>query len=253
MTANIAKSQQLTAETINDADLAALTNAARDLAQSDIIGLPLKFTKGRWFIKLSKEEEHDVTATETFVVDPISYSEGWYKWKDKKPVVKIAGRRVDGFISPPRNALPDQDEKRWPVGPQGAKDPWQEIQLLLLKDLASDELLTWSSNSYGGKIAIGEFLDAYVAEAKKHPGKDPVVLLQSWERPTPDWGPIQTPRLKIVDWQAFGEGRTPPGDTARAALMRQTLLMLPKPTAPAAADKAQRQGDGDDMNDEIPF
>jgi hypothetical protein len=247
MTANIPKAQQLTAEVINDADLAALTNAARELAQSDIIGLPLKFAKGRWSIKLSKEEEHEITATETFVVDPISYAEGWYKWEDKKPVVKIVGRRVDGFAAPARSVLPDQDKKRWPVGPQGPKDPWQEIQLLLLKDLASDELLTWSTNNWGGRLAIGEFLDAYVAEAKKHPGEDPIVLLQSWERPSADWGPIPTPRLKIIGWQAFGEGRTPPGDTSRAELMRQTLLALPKPTTPAAPTRR------DDLNDDIPY
>jgi hypothetical protein len=252
MNANTPKAQQPTAE-INEVDLAALTNAARELAQSDIIGLPLKFAKGRWLIKLSKEEEHEVTATETFVVDPISYAEGWYKWKDKKPVVKIIGRRVDGFISPPRSALLDQHERHWPVGPKGPEDPWQEVQLLLLKDLATDELLTWTNNTWGGRrYGLGEFLDAYVAGAKQHPGEDPIVLLQSWERPT-DWGKIPTPRLKIVSWQAFGEGRTPPGDPARASLMRETLLALPKPSAaPAAANKAQRVS-VDDMNDEIPF
>jgi hypothetical protein len=252
MTAKPPKDQQLTAEAINDADLAALTNLARELAQSDIIGLPLKFIKGKWFIKLSKEEERKITATEAFVVDPGSYAEGWYKWKDKKPVVKIIGRRVDGFISPPRNALPDQDEKRWPVGPKGPQDPWQEVTLLLLKDATTDELFTWTNNSYGGRhYGLGEFFDAYVAEVKQHPGKDPIVLLQSWERDT-EWGKIATPRLKIVDWQAFGENRTPPGDAARAALTRQTLLALPKPTPPAAPDKA-RQADADVFNDEIPY
>jgi hypothetical protein len=248
MITNIPTQQLTTAETVNDADLAALTNAARELVPSDTIGLPLKFAKGRWFIKLSKEEEYEVTVTQTFVVDPISYAEGWYKWIDKKPVVKIVGRRVDGFISPPRSVLPDQDKRLWPVGPKGPKDPWQEVQRLLLKDLATDDLLTWTSDSYGGRIGIGEFLEAYVREVKQHPGEDPIVLPQSWERPSSDWGLIPTPRLKIIGWQPFGEGRTSPGDPTRAALMQQTLLALPKPSAePAAPDKRG------DMDDAIPF
>jgi hypothetical protein len=36
MTANIPQAQQLTAEIINDADLAALTNAAQELARSTV-------------------------------------------------------------------------------------------------------------------------------------------------------------------------------------------------------------------------
>jgi hypothetical protein len=255
MTANVPNAQKLTAATVNDDDLAALIGAARDLAQSDIIGLPLKFTKGVWTIKVSKDEDCEVTPTQTFVVDSGSYAEGWYKWENKKPVFKIVGRRVDGFISPPRSALPDQDKRQWPVDKNGPKDPWQEVQLLLLKDLVSDELLTWSNSSYGGRGAIGEFLKAYVAEAKQHPGEDPVVALQSWDRPSLDWGPIPTPRLKIVGWQAFGEDRTPPGNPKRGELMRQALLALPKPSAvsaePAAPNKTLRRGG--DMNDEIPF
>jgi hypothetical protein len=247
--------QQLTAE-INDADFAALTNAARDLAPSDIIGLPLKFNKGKWLIKLSKDEQHEVTATESFVVDPISYAEGWYKWVNQKPVFKAIGRRVDGFISPPRSVLPDQDKRLWPVDTKGPKDPWQERQHLLLKDLTSGELLTWiNEGSWGGRRGLGEFLDAYVAEIKKHPGEDPIVLLQSWERPSQDWGNIPTPRLKLVGWQPFGEGRTPPGDPARAKLMRealQDLLAPPKPDAALTA-LAAPQAEVAVLEDDIPF
>jgi hypothetical protein len=56
--------------------------------------------------------------------------------------------------------------------------------------------------------------------------------------------------LKIVGWQPFGEGKSPPGNPTRAAAMRQMLLALPKPD-PAAPGKTQRGGG--DMDDEIPF
>src|SRR5262249_8034509 len=125
--------QQPTTESINDTDLAALTNAARELAPSDIIGLPVKHVKGRWFVRLSKEEEREVGPTDTFVVDPISYAEGWMRWEDKKPTHKLIARRVDGFISPPRNVLPEQDERLWPIEKGIPKDRWQQVERLLLK------------------------------------------------------------------------------------------------------------------------
>jgi hypothetical protein len=162
---------------INDNDAAALTALARELQPSDLIGLLLKFVKGKWFILESKENEREVGAVDTFVVDPISYAEGWIKWENKKPAAKLYARRVDGWIAPSRNALPDQDQSRWPVNAQGPQDPWQRVQYFLLKDLATGELLTWQSTTYGGSGGIGEFLDEWAKNFKNHPGEDPIVLL----------------------------------------------------------------------------
>ena len=236
--------------TVNDNDAAALVGLARELQPSDLIGLLLKFVKGRWFIRETKEHEREVGATDTFVIDPISYAEGWIKWENKKPTAKLYARRVDGWTAPSRDALPDQDHSRWPLSAQGPQDPWQWVQYLLLKDLTTGELLTWQSTTWGSSGAIGEWLDAWADEFKNHPGEDPIVLLQSWDKPHPDWGKVPRPRLKIVGWQPFGVGKSPPGNPIRAAAMRQTLLALPKPD-PAAPTNTQR-GRGD-MDDEIPF
>src|SRR5262249_24939787 len=158
------KEQQLTA--INDADLAALTNAARDLAPNDTVGLPLKYTKGRWLVRETKDNEVEVGANDRFVVDILSYSEGWIRWANKKPTHKLMGRRVDGFISPLRDRLPEFDKESWPIGPKGREDPWQENQQLIMRDLSNDQLLTWTTSSWGGRLAIGELLDAFVAESR---------------------------------------------------------------------------------------
>lgn len=120
-----------------------------------------------------------------------------------------------------------------------------------MRDLATGELVTWSSTSWGGRIAIGELLDQWAAECRQHPGLMPVVLLTSYERPT-DYGPTPTPRLKIIDWEAFGPDALPPGDPTKTAATRRALealqtLALPKPTA---STKTQQRGD---MDDEIPF
>jgi hypothetical protein len=245
-----AKPQTTELAPINDDDAAALAAVARELQPSDLIGLLLKFVKGKWFIRESKEKEREVSATDMFVVDPVSYAEGWIRWENKKPTVKLYARRVDGWIAPSRGALPDQDQSRWAINAQGPQDPWQWVQYLLLKDLATGELLTWQSTTWGGSGAIGEFLDEWAKDFKNHPGEDPIVLLQSWDKPHPDWGKVPRPRLKLVGWQPFGEGKTPPGNPTRAAAMRQVLLALPKPD-PAAPEQTQR-GRGD-IDDEIPF
>jgi hypothetical protein len=231
---------------VNDNDAAALASAARELQPSDIVGLQLKFAKGKWIIRESKDDEREVEPTDTFLVDPLSFVDGWIRWENKKPTHKAYGRRVDGFIPPPRGMLPEREESKWPMGAKGPEDPWQRVQSLLFKELATGELMTWQSSSWGGTGAIGEFLNAWAADYKNHPGQAPVVGLQSWDKPNPDWGRIPTPRLKIVGWQPFGEGATPPGDPARTAVARQVLAALPKPDAIAPAK------DDEDL-DEIAF
>jgi hypothetical protein len=239
---------------VNDADLAALAAAARELAPTDIVGLPLKYAKGRWTVRETKDAEVDVRATDPFVVDVLSYREGWFRWENKKPTHKFLGRRVDGFISPPRHVLPEADQDEWPIGPKGPTDPWQEVQQLVLRDLTTGQLVTWTTNSYGGRLALGELFDNFVTESKKHPALSPVVLLTSYDRPTADYGKVPAPRFKLIDWQAFGEDASPPGEPSRLTALRQQLealktVALPKPTN--AAEPAKRNGG--DMDDEIPF
>jgi hypothetical protein len=239
--------QQLTI--VNDADLAALAAAARDLQQNDFVGLPLKFAKGKWLVK-DGDKTAELKDGDRFIVDVLSYSEGWTRWQDRKPTHRFLARRVDGFISPPRHVLPEADKKTWPAGPKGSTDPWQEEQRIVLRNMATGQLVTWSSGSYGGRIALAALLDAFAAESKQHPGHMPVVELSSYARAT-DYGPTPTPQLEIVDWQPFGEGASPPGNPARLTATRQALeamraevLALPPPA------KTVRDGD---LDDEIPF
>lgn len=245
-------SEQNAVAVVNDADLVALAGAARDLNSNDMVGLPLKFNKGVWLIQEDKDNKIKIGEEDRFCVDMLSYREGWIRWANKKPTHKLMGRRVDGFISPTRDRLPEYNKEEWPVGAKGPEDPWQEQQELVLRNITNNELFTWTSASYGGRLAIGDLLDEYVAEARQHPGEMPVVELSSYNRPTADYGNIPTPQLTIVSWETFGPDASPPGDKARLALLRQQLqalqtLALPKPVAA----KTRQQGDG--MDDEIPF
>jgi hypothetical protein len=89
-----------------DADVAALAAEAGELIGDDRVGNDLKFRKGKW-TQIVDEEEVKIGVTTPFLVDVLSYKRGWIKWIDKKPVQKIIGRPIDGFISPMRERLDD--------------------------------------------------------------------------------------------------------------------------------------------------
>jgi hypothetical protein len=241
-----------------DADLAALAGAAR-LLSNDFVGVPLKYVKGRWFKVISKEEgkvKETVGDTAPFIVDVLSYANGWVKWENNKPIFKYTARPVDGFILPLRRQLPDNDKTKWPIDKYNKpSDPWQENHRLVMKDATTDELVTWTTPSWGGRKAIGRLLQTYTREAKQHPGKMPVVLLLSHDEPNPDFGTIPEPVLKIIDWKDFGDGAAPPGSP-----MPQPPLALPSATAkittgPTIDFEAEAEAEADevDFNDAVPF
>lgn len=246
--------EQLLTETVNqvsDNDLVALANVARDLLAGEFVGTPLKFAKGDWskvVIEDGEKVEVEIGATETFIVDPLSHASGWVKWLDGKPAGRIGpGRLVDGFILPARNRLGDLEESDWPIRGKQHEDPWQEAHQLTVKDTADGNLLTWVTPSWGGRKAIGNFLKAYLAEAKHHPGLYPVAMLASREEMSADYGKVQKPVLKIVDWAAFGDGAAPAGSPSLAP----TVLLPAPPDFAAKGKKAVTVGD--EMDDEIPF
>jgi hypothetical protein len=200
---------------VNDADLAALAAAGQELAGPNYFHTPAKYTKGKWS-KLVIEDGNKISvpigSTQPYPIDPLSHMEEWVLWHDKKPVKRIGpGRRVDGFILPVRERLGYLDQTQWPFRNGKHEDPWQEAHYLTLKDTTTGELLTWVSNSFGGRKCIGGLLKQFAANAKKHPGKYPVVLLSSRTDPHPDYGHVEKPVLTIVDWQPFGEGAAPGG------------------------------------------
>src|SRR5262249_16173508 len=136
--------------------------------------------------------------------------------------------------------------REWPVGPNGPTDRWQISQRLVLRDLTTGELVTWVSQSHGGKLAIGEFLKSFVAECRQHPGLAPVIVLTSYDPPT-NFGDKATPRLKFVgEWQPFGPDASPPSDPQRVLMARHAMQSL-RALEPLKPDRKS------DMEDEIPF
>jgi hypothetical protein len=226
-----------------DADLVALAAEARDLTDDIRVGDDLRFKKGKW-AKTIGDEVLKIGATTSFAVDMRSYKRGWIEWRDRKPVRKFIGRPIDGFFSPMRNRLPDLDESGWPTDARGApQDPWQENFLIVMRDLSDGRLCTWTTTSWYGSKALGALLNVYTRAAKQHPEQMPVVLLSSETKPTTNYGDVEAPVLKVIDWQPFGDGAAPPG-----------MRNLPPPALPPVQQVQQVLPPiGKDMSDEIPF
>ena len=229
---------------LSEADLVALAGAARSLLVGDFVGTPLRFVKGPWFKLPAKNQRVKIGATDTFAADVPSYACGWLQWLNRKPVQKYIYRPIDGFILPTRDRLPDRDKSKWPLDKDGKRsDPWQENHQIVMKDLATDELLTWTTTSWYGRKAIGRLIDLYTREAKSHAGLMPVVTLSTKDKSSPDYGLIPAPVLTVVDWKAFGAGAAPPGSPATLPLERPRPLLAP-PITPI---------DGETLDDDAGF
>jgi hypothetical protein len=230
---------------VAEADITALAAEARELVDEFRVGDDVRFAKGKWS-KTVGEKKIEISATMPFAVDVLSYKHGWIKWINRKPILKIIGRPIDGFVSPARERLGDNDKNRWPRNPKGeATDLWQETFAIVMRDLSDERVCTWTVTSYRGSRALGALLGAYVRNYKQHPGAMPVVLLKSETKPTQSFGDIEAPTLIIVDWQRFGPDASPPG-----------MPSLPKPPLPNVQEllpptKAERVGE--EIDDEIPF
>ena len=228
-----------------NADIATLAAEANELSDDYRVGDDLKFKKGKW-TQIAGDTDIGVGPTTTFVVDVRSYRRGWIKWLDKKPVIKLIARPIDGFISPGRERLGDNNKNQWPRDGKGIpQDPWQENFIIVLRNLDKDRLCTFITTSYYGSRGLGALFKVYARDAKKHPDMDPVVLLSSETKTTQSFGDVEAPVFKVVDWKPFGDDRSPPG------------MKVPLPQVPQLP-KVQtllppKQSNGNDPDDEIPF
>ena len=224
-----------------NADVAALAAEANELVADFRVGDDLRFKKGNW-TKTVNDKDIDIGSTMTFVVDVLSYKRGWIKWVDRKPVHKLIGRAIDGFISPVRDRLGDLDESKWPKNNKfEPQDPWQETFSIVMRDLGDDRLCTFTTTSYYGSRALGTLLKAYTSGVKQHPDMMPVVLLLSETKATQSYGDVEAPLFKVVDWKPFGEDASPPG------------MKLPPPALPKVAQILPPKSGGGGFDDEVPF
>jgi hypothetical protein len=168
----------------------------------------LAFVKGTW--KLGRDK---IEVNGSQYVARVDWAlAGWTKWQDGRIVGYCLGYVADRYMPPRREELGDLDEEQWELWNQG-RDPWQLAWSLPLFNPVSGEEVLWSTDTIGGKDALGALLVAYADRVDSNPidGKTlPVIELGSSSYKHPTRGNIATPMLDIIGWMAPPNKLRPP-------------------------------------------
>jgi hypothetical protein len=114
------------------------------------------------------------------------------------------------------------------------------VPLLAVND---GSLVTFVTNTVGGKNAVGKVCDAYLNNDRRRP----IVALSVGGFNTRDYGEVESPLFQIVSFEDEPAEAQPKLTLAPAETPAPALLA--KKTAASGATK----GNGRDMDDEIPF
>jgi hypothetical protein len=139
----------------------------------------------------------------------------------------------------PKPERPHVDEKDWPKNLNGVPEhPWRYTTFLLMLDTVTGETSTFSTNTVGGNIAVGELSDQIGLMRRMRPDAIPVVALESRDMPTQFGGKKPRPYFRILGWR----GRSNAHATEA----------LPAPHSLDNYVELERPSLADEMADEIP-
>jgi hypothetical protein len=168
----------------------------------------LAYVKGTW--KLGKDK---VEVNGTQWVARVDWTlTGWAKWWDGRIVDYRIGYIADNFQPPLREELGDHDKEQWEVWNRG-RDPWELSWSLPLFNQVSNEQCLWSTDTVGGKDALGALLVAYADRVDSAPtdGKVlPIVQLGTDSYDHGTRGIIAIPILDILGWATAPNTPRPP-------------------------------------------
>jgi hypothetical protein len=202
-----------------------------EVAPSSIVGRLVKFSKDGCFVTADDGAAVDDSAEFFALCGDIQIGFVKFSQQEGVPPERHMGLLYDGFEMPPRESLGDLDPAAWPVGLSGQpEDPWQHQQNLVLQQLSTHELFTFSTASKTGRRAVGNLLRHYNRLQRTSPGDVPVVRLRAggFNHKDDRIGWVPTPVFAVV-------GHAPRDDAAKPEIP-------PPDTSP-----------GSDMNDSIPF
>jgi hypothetical protein len=148
-----------------------------EVAPAGIAGRLIKWTKDGTYVtaddgeELAEGAEFIVLADETLV--------GWIKFAGPgEPPERHMGLLFDGFEMLPREELGDLEQSRWEMGLDNAPaDPWLHQMSVVLQNVETRELFTFTTSSKTGRRAVGNLLRHFTRMAKTHPDELPVVRL----------------------------------------------------------------------------
>jgi hypothetical protein len=152
--------------------------------------------------------------------------QGWQKLERDCPPEYVMRK-----IGEPRPARPHVDEANWPLDLNGKPaHPWKLTNYLVLLNIETGEISTFSTNTIGGNIAIGELSDQVEMMRQEMPGAVPIIALQSKDMPTQYGGTKPRPYFKITGYrQRGGADQAIAAPTAQAQLEDFTENAKPAP------------------------
>jgi hypothetical protein len=104
---------------------------------------------------------------------------GWIKFVPDAPPERHMGLISEGYTPPEREELGDEDETMWATGLNGApEDPWKRQICLVLQDVETDELLTYSALSITAQNACNKLLRHCQRVRRLHPGSLALIRLR---------------------------------------------------------------------------
>ena len=139
----------------------------------------------------------------------------------------------EGFAPPKRNELGDTDQSLWErYDDDRPRDPWQFSNYVVLVNVDTSDLFTFTTSSRGGLNAIGELSKVYGKRIRQTPDELPLVELGcgSCRGQQPKLRRDPLPRLQ-------GRGLAPE-QTARAPGRRRKRQHLRRERQPAGGRRA---------------
>lgn len=126
-----------------------------------LLGSPLKFVKGDYFIGNGADAVLMPTNTQLIAAMRL-YTLGWQLWMDGERVDQRLGFFVDGFVPQPRHALGLLDKSQWKIGLDGRpQDPWQKFRGIPMINPQDRALYTFVTGSDGGLRAVDDLCEEY--------------------------------------------------------------------------------------------
>ena len=201
-----------------------------------IVGQLLTCKKGVWGIG---RDEDPVPEGARYLLLVPTMMRGMVKWMGGTVADAKMGFVKDNFLVPHRYSLGDLDEATWEKGPDGEpRDPWSKSYLVQLVELSPPHGdLTFSSGSYGARLACQEICRVYSEEGPAQPDVFPVLELTTKSRVTKSFGKIPGPWFTVHGWASLEDvkaGRKAGASKPKATAAPAALTATP-PAEPGSA------------------
>jgi len=193
-----------------------------EVAPSSIAGRLIKFSKDGKFV--FADDDEGVSPDEDFVALCDETLVGYIKFNSDAPPDREMGLLYQGFIPPRRETLGDTDETKWEPGLSGQPtDPWRNQMCLVLQNVATRELATFTTSSVTGRRAVGNLLRHFDRMRRAGPNEYPIVRLRpgGFNHKDPRVGWVPVPAFAIFGKAPRDESVTP--DTSVSGSLNDDL------------------------------